>query len=128
VFSAVEVDSAGRRLEGLIEQAQLLLLRQDAQNGTIHVDEVGQPVRDAVGELEERVAGGEFDVDACREREACRCGTVDGDSVHAVQEHDGEVVGDDDAIEPPTGPKDVGQVSRGAADGLAIDLCVRVHD
>ena len=94
----------------LVEQAELLLLGEHAQDRAIDEGLVDSAVAHGGGErLEEGVAGRQLDVDAGGEGELGRVSEVGRDLVHGVQERYREVVGDDDAVEAPLVAEDAGE-------------------
>jgi hypothetical protein len=126
----VEID-LGRRLvlERIgVEQSQLFLLRESAQDGPVDERLVERTGADTVRQrLQVGVSGGQLDVDAGLERERGGLPTVGGDRVHDLEERDREVVGDDDAVESPPLAQNSREVLGARRHRNAVDVGVRVH-
>ena len=125
----VEVDLGGGLIEGLVEQAELLLLGEHAQHGAVDQRLVDPAVAHGGRERGgEGVACRQLDIDAGHQRESGRLAEIRGDAVHRVQERHREVVGDYDAVEAPALAQDAGQELLGGRHRHAVDRGVRVHD
>ncbi len=132
VARRVEVD-LGRRLvvEGVrLEQPELLLLPQGTQHGPVdellgHPTRRGPPRRAARGTRRRRAARRRSRPSSASSAASARSRAT---AVHDLEERDGEVVGDDDAVEAPPLAQQAREVlgARGHRD--AVDVGVGVHD
>ncbi len=125
----VEVDALGRfRVPVLVQQAQFALLEQHATGRPVHQfrGDLARPDRVRQG-LAVALQGGQFHVDAGRQRRVRRLGVGARHPVQRPEEADAEVVRDDRAGEPPLLPQEFGQQPGIRRGGHAVGLGVRGH-
>lgn len=90
------------RVPVLVEQTQLGLLDEHSTGRAVHEGFRYGPVGEGLAQgVAERLHGGQFDIDARRERGARGLAERTGPCMKGLEERDAEVVSDDGPFEPP---------------------------